>query len=272
MNYTHLIIVPCHGIWKGDIPDNGFSIGNTSSGDDHNQWLLAPFQLEGKDHLCFKDHILKGFQLLTTDPNSILMPSGGQTKADIQLSESQSYLNLLNLVMGSATDSYKSRIILENYARDSFENVIYLICRFYEVTGCYPQNITIIGFEFKRSRFLKYHLEQALNYPLDLVEYIGNCPTPPQEIHQAYFKELDNSEYQFAVKLFQQDWYGIKDPLLKKRVGRNPFNQKNNYGTTNPTLEGFIKAITDGSKLTNEEVKEIVRKSAPWSRLQNSHN
>lgn len=41
------------------------------------------------------------------------------------------------------------RISTETFARDSFENVVFLICRFYEIFGTYPERITIVGFEFK---------------------------------------------------------------------------------------------------------------------------
>lgn len=258
-NYKHLIVIPCHGIWKGC---NGCC--GDKAGELQDQWFLAPFQLEGQDHLCFKQHILKGIDIVKHDDSSILMPSGGKTKSDTELSESESYMNLLSCLMSSDVKNYASRIVPEKYARDSFENVIFLICKFYEVTGKYPEKITIIGFEFKRSRFLKNHLSQALSYPIENVEYIGNSPTPPEEIKESYFKELDQSECNFAVNLFENDWYGTKDPLLKKKLGRNPFNQKNTYNETNPLLSQFVEAISDSSMKSNEEVKSILMKSAPW--------
>lgn len=260
MGYSHLIIIPCHGIWTGsDIKDK------EKAGDCQDQWLLAPFQREGQDHLCFKDHLLTGFKILKQDPSSILMPSGGKTKPEIELSEAESYLNLLKQVEGQDFESYGSRVVLEDYARDSFENVIFLICRFDEVAGTYPEKITIVGFEFKRSRFLNNHLAQALNYPLEKIEYIGNSPTPPSEVKEEYFKDLDQSEYRFAVKLFESDWYGVKDPLLKKKLGRNPFHQVVKYSTTNPVLKQFLEVLGDGSNKSNEEIKNILMNSCPWS-------
>ena len=36
------------------------------------------------------------------------------------------------------------------------------------------QKITIVGFEFKRERFVKHHLQQALLFPENRINYIGN--------------------------------------------------------------------------------------------------
>lgn len=58
------------------------------------------------------------------------------------------------------------RIVTEEYARDSYENLLFSICRFYEVTGQYPTSITVIGFDFKRKRFQEIHLP-SIRYPID---------------------------------------------------------------------------------------------------------
>jgi hypothetical protein len=39
--------------------------------------------------------------------------------------------------------------VVEDYARDSFENLLFSICRFKEVTGNYPARVTVVGYTFK---------------------------------------------------------------------------------------------------------------------------
>lgn len=52
----------------------------------------------------------------------------------------------------------------EEFARDSYENLLFSICRFHEYTGNYPRNITVVSFEFKRKRFIEFH-RYALKFP-----------------------------------------------------------------------------------------------------------
>lgn len=40
----------------------------------------------------------------------------------------------------------RSRALTEEHARDSFENLLFSVCRFRELTGSYPQNITVKPF------------------------------------------------------------------------------------------------------------------------------
>jgi hypothetical protein len=47
--------------------------------------------------------------------------------------------------------------IMAAQARDSFENLLFSLCRFHELTGCYPTDVTVVSFEFKRWRFSNLH-------------------------------------------------------------------------------------------------------------------
>lgn len=96
----------------------------------------------------------------------------GQTRVHAgPQSEGQSYWSIANSLIhkennndNSTIDSLATRMIVEDYARDSYENVLFSICRFQEMTGNYPSSITVVGFEFKRKRFEEMHLP-SLRYP-----------------------------------------------------------------------------------------------------------
>ena len=64
------------------------------------------------------------------------------------------------------------RATTENYALDSYQNLLFSISRFHEYTGRFPENITIIGYGFKRDRFVDLH-RAAIRWPLDRFQYIG---------------------------------------------------------------------------------------------------
>lgn len=40
-------------------------------------------------------------------------------------------------------ESVRGRALTEEHARDSFENLLFSVCRFRELTGTYPHNITV---------------------------------------------------------------------------------------------------------------------------------
>lgn len=68
-----------------------------------------------------------------------------------------------------------SRATTETYALDSYQNILFSIARFHEVTGRYPSQITVVGYEMKRRRFEGLH-RAAIRFPVNLFEYIGLEP------------------------------------------------------------------------------------------------
>lgn len=61
---------------------------------------------------------------------------------------------------------------LQEHARDSFENLLFSVCRFREVTGRYPAHITVVSFEFKHERIAGLHAK-ALRWPLQRLRFLG---------------------------------------------------------------------------------------------------
>lgn len=126
------------------------------------------------------------------------------------------------------------RMIVEEYALDSFENVLYSICRFSEMTNVYPNHISIIGFEFKRTRFEVLHLPSIR---FKSFEYIGIDPTSvlPEQMISAQQGELQNS-----YQPFEKDLYGCHGSLKQKKLDRNPFRRRSPYRTTCPALQSLL--------------------------------
>jgi hypothetical protein len=44
------------------------------------------------------------------------------------------------------------RVTTEEYALDSYQNLLFAIARFHEVTGGWPRRITVVGYGMKRRR------------------------------------------------------------------------------------------------------------------------
>lgn len=65
-----------------------------------------------------------------------------------------------------------TRVTVEDAALDSFQNVLFSIARFRELTGVYPTRITVVGHNFKRRRFEELH-RIALRWPKLRFTYEG---------------------------------------------------------------------------------------------------
>ncbi|KAI9313655.1 hypothetical protein BX666DRAFT_1818119, partial [Dichotomocladium elegans] len=224
-NFHHAIIVPGHAIYIG-----GPSLDGLES--DEN-WVLEPFQRGGQVQ-TFVRHIQKAIELAKGDADAIIVFSGGQTRAAAgPRSEGQSYWEIAQLILKD--DTLKNRMIVEDYARDSHENLLFSLCRFNEMTGQYPSAVTVVGFEFKKKRFYDMHLA-SIRYPEDQFKYVGiDPPFDPVSATERMTGEANNS-----LSLFQKDLYGCHSPLNQKRIDRNPFRRRHPYRITCPALTELI--------------------------------
>ena len=104
------------------------------------------------------------------------------------------------------------RAYTEEHARDSYENLLFSLCRFHELTGSWPRNVTVVGYEFKRHRFEALHRE-AVAFPAARFAYVGTpAATPRAEAGEAV-----------AAASFRDDPFGCGPALRAKRHLRDPF-------------------------------------------------
>lgn len=133
-------------------------------------------------------------------------------------------------------DLSRLRVTTENFALDSFENLLFSIARFYEYTGAYPLKITVVGYEFKRKRFLELHAP-ALRWPTS--RFL------PGGTRQFNYVGIDDESmtampHDNAYDLFERDMYGCYGALLKKRRRRNASRRLDPYRSTAPQLAGLL--------------------------------
>ncbi|KAF2243903.1 hypothetical protein BU26DRAFT_534126 [Trematosphaeria pertusa] len=232
----NLVIVCCHAIFHPDAASPGFPLYSPY---DENNWHLAPFQKSNKEtgkpgeHETFIAHIVAGIDALKsapgTDksllPNSLLVLSGGPTKKSLTpLSEARSYYHAA-LAHELAEGHYgggrarmlfdKGRILLEEHATDSFQNLLFSILLFRRTTGVYPKHIRIVTHAFKAKRFLDLHAP-AIKWPADRVQAQGIDPIMSRtELDETV---LGEEKYGFAPWL--HDPLGTGELLSEKRKRR----------------------------------------------------
>ncbi|KDQ49361.1 hypothetical protein JAAARDRAFT_187053 [Jaapia argillacea MUCL 33604] len=242
-NLTHLIMVPGHAIWKGSDPSMRM---------EDDEWVLEPFQRGGESVNAFFEHIRQGAEYARNEADSLLVFSGGQTRPSSPSTEADSYLRLA--IAASLLPLHFNRATTENYALDSYQNLLFSIARFHEYVGRYPTYITVVGFEMKRKRFVELH-RKALRWPEDKFEYIGVDMEGDGEIAR-------EGERQNALLPYMSDLYGCHPPLSSKRRGRNPFSRFHSYYTSSPEIGGLLDWCPD--KVGSGESTRVYRGLLPW--------
>ena len=207
-------------------------------------WFLEEFQ-RGEPPF-YAEHIFRGVELADSDRKSLLIFSGGQTRYEAgPRSEAQSYWMIADHFKWWFRTNVKLRATTEEFARDSFENLLFGICRFKECVGKYPEQITVVSWAFKRGRFELHR--QAIRFPKNkfVFEGINN----PVDLEGAIKGEEKN-----GIGPFSEDPYGSTDPLASKRKKRNPFNRQHGYTISCPELRDLL----------NYPGPDIYKGNLPW--------
>ena len=210
---TNLILVCCHATYTGEADRI------STSHLDENAWILKPYQRSnaatGKqsEHHTFLLHILAGLQECKQDPNALLIFSGGRTTSSDR-TEAQSYRILSRKLQSETT--VLDRVFTEDLASDTYQNLLFSILRFHDVTGRYPADITVITHAFKERRILEQHAV-AIRWPAEKIRVQGiNPPFSLIELEQ-----VQRGEYENAAKLYAEFPYGTHSETAAKWGDRN---------------------------------------------------
>lgn len=181
-------------------------------------WTLLPFQRG--EVPCYIGHIEAGVRAAAADPDSLLLFSGGYSRAEAgPRSEAASYFWVADHLGWFGHPEVRARALTEEFARDSFENLLYSICRVKEYTGHYPAHVTCVSWRFKSDRF---HLHrESIRWPAARFTYNG--VNDPPDLPQAIDAETRNRAAYVA------DPYSSSPAFRAKRDARNPFRRTPGY-------------------------------------------
>jgi hypothetical protein len=217
----HLVLVAGHAVYVAkdfDHPERD------------ERWLLQPFQHGEPPH--YIEHIRTGVALAAADERALLVFSGGQTRREAgPRSEGQSYWDLAQHFAWWSHGAVRARATVEEFARDSFENLLFGICRFREVTGGYPHRVSVVSWAFKARRF-QLHCE-ALRFPDARFHFHG--VNQPADLSTALRGE------DTTIAAFRKDPYGAGLDLSAKRAQRNPFEREPIYPASCPELADLLR-------------------------------
>jgi len=106
------------------------------------------------------------------------------------MTEAQSYLRLaLSSNTFTSKEDISTRLTTEDFALDSFQNLLFSIGRFKEYTGRYPYQISVVGYEFKKLRFENLH-RAAIRWPENKFSYYGIDPDDSENLREAIEGEV----------------------------------------------------------------------------------
>jgi hypothetical protein len=264
--FEDLIIVCCHAVYLPEADSHNFPL---HSPHDERNWLLAPFQKSdpktGKpgEQSTFLAHAQAGLNALTICPSNadleknILIFSGGATKRSItSTSEARSYYHaalaeeLANGHYGGGRTHQlfaKGRILLEEHATDSLQNLLFSILLFRRTTGNYPRHVRLITHAFKSKRFLELHAP-ALRWPASRMQVQGIDPV----MSSAELDSTLDGEEMFGYSLWDEDPLGVGQKLSGKRKER---------GWDGSVVDEIVEGLEDGIRGL---VKGEVPVKLPW--------
>lgn len=192
-------------------------------------WFLLPYQ--HGEGACYLAHIRAGVELAASQPDTVLIFSGGQSRAEAgPLSEAQGYAMLAEQQDWFGHPEVRTRTLTEERSRDSFENLLFSLARFKEFTGQYPQHLTMVSWGFKEKRF--DYFRSLIRWPQDRYAYCG--PNDPPQVADSIAAE------ERTLALYQADPYSAGADLRSKRDSRNPQRNQHGYLLTCPELAGLM--------------------------------
>ncbi len=197
---------------------------------DEAAWVLQPFQRGEVPY--FVEHVRAGVEQARINPAALLVFSGGQTRPEAgPISEAGSCFAVAQRFAWWGAHGVRLRATTEEFARDSFENLLFGICRFRECCGALPSRVVVVGWEFKRRRFELHRA--ALGLPPDRFRYVGANDPPRHD-------DALRGELVHGIEPFERDPMGARCPLADKRRMRNPSRRHHGYLQSCPELRELL--------------------------------
>jgi hypothetical protein len=156
-NARDLVVVCGHAVFVG----GDFTAAAAAL---ESSWFLEPYQRTPGQAAALVEHMRTGVLIASKNEHSILLFSGGTTRAAAgSLSEATSYylVSRASRWFGAENVHVANRAFTEERARDSYENVLFSIARFHELTGHTPRHLTGGGVRVQTSPFPERALDRA---------------------------------------------------------------------------------------------------------------
>jgi len=192
-------------------------------------WFLLNFQ-RGEAR-CYVEHVRRGVEVAAADGEAALIFTGGQTRAEAgERSEAAGYRGVAEHFSWWGHPEVAARTLTEEFARDSFENLLFGLARFHQAAGTWPEQVALVSWAFKEERFALHR--EAIRWPAGRYQYIGAGDPPERE--QAVAAEARNRA------AYVLDPYSASPEFRAKKAARNPFGRVHGYHQHVPALRQLL--------------------------------
>ncbi len=207
---ARLIVVPGHAVYAGQASSDTLL---------DEKWV-GRFGYSNESSL-YVEQARAGVIRAGRDEEALLVFSGGQTRREAgPRSEAVSYVDAVEQNDWFGYPNVAKRTTVEEFARDSFENLEFSILLFTHLTQREPTKVEVCGFGFKQKRFT-FH---AMILGITDFQYVS-VNDPPNDVLQSI--ALPSEER--TLKLFRANPRGDTGELLSKRLERDPYDRGNPY-------------------------------------------
>lgn len=208
-------------------------------------WVLQSFQRGEPPQ--YVEHIRRGVELARGNGEALLVFSGGFTRAEAgaRWSEAATYRAIAAhfgwWTAPGERAGLAARAVEEDFSRDSFENLLFSLGRFQQVTGGYPRRVTVVSWGFKAGRFDRHRA--AVGFPAERFDFVGSGE--PAGLAAALAGEAA------AARAWAEDRYGSTGALARKRAERNPLGRAHPFATC-PGLGEFFAFMANPGNAARE--------------------
>lgn len=192
----------------------------------------------------YEQHVLDGFEVWKSEAYQALALSGGRTRRNLPngITNSEGE-GLLEFAKDAELHIGQSNVLVESYARNSFENVFFSMLCFFHKFKYWPSRVGIVSWKFKALRFYVI----ACGLKLGNRRFIFHGSGDPDSQKTIEIVSVANAKYDASiVDTTKQE---IRDPLHRdpqefgaKRLDRTPPEFRNN--------EKYVKQV----KIAYDEV------------------
>lgn len=215
MTFDHAVIVAGHAVLR-----------RLADPRDEANWFLLDFQRGEVPWLL--GHAEAGVRAAAADPRAMLIFSGGQTRQEAgPRSEAESYAWAAAHEGWFGFPEVAGRAVTEEFARDSFENLLFSLAQFRLATGVWPRQVSFVSWQFKQQRFELHRA--AIGWPAERFTFLG--ANDPPALEQAVAAEARTRAGCLA------DPYSARAEFAAKKESRNPFGRVPPY----PELDALMR-------------------------------
>jgi hypothetical protein len=176
----------------------------------------------------YKAQLRKAFELLNSGGYDVLIISGGYTKKEVEKSEAR---GMLDWAEDLGLTNKRGIILLEEYARDSLENLLFGMCRFFQFFGEFPKAVGSLTWKFNKERYEVF--AQKLKLPNFEVITLGEIKGEG-EIAQKW------------ARLAKEDPFYQKQPDSKEKyLKRDPWKKTNPYASINADFQRLFTKFNE---------------------------